>query len=350
MTMSPGSATPNLLADPAEPFSDLKRRAVQAILATREQILDLSHRIHAHPEPAFEERLAAMWVAEAVSRHGYGVEHPAGRLETAVRGRLAGGLGGATPRIGILAEYDALPGLGHGCGHNTMAASGVAAAIGLAAVARDLPGEIVFLGTPAEERGSGKQVMIDDGLFAGLDAALLFHPASTTHVECHLLACEDVDVTFTGREAHAATDPWEGRNALDAMVMLLNGIALWRQQLRPDGRVHGIVLEGGTAANIIPAESVALFNAARNGAGGGDGAGARDGAVAARLFDRLRPLCAFIEESGRYVPCLKAGMAMRGWPVGAPRPPLLPLEAPLTAELHGLLAQATAGSGTPLAV
>jgi amidohydrolase len=259
MIPSPPAARPILEAAPAEPFADLKARASAAILASRDEILDLSHRIHANPEPAFEERQAARWVAEAVARHGFQVEHPAGRLETAVRGRLAGGLGGERPRIGILAEYDALPGLGHGCGHNTMAASGVAAAIGLAAVQADLPGEIVFLGTPAEERGSGKQVMIDDGLFADLDCALLFHPSSATHVECRLLACEDVDVTFTGLEAHAAADPWEGLNALDAMVMLLNGIALWRQQLRPDARVHGIVLEGGAAANIIPARTTGRF-------------------------------------------------------------------------------------------
>ena len=250
---------PRLDAEPAEPFTDIKRRAISAILGAREEITALSHRIHANPEPAFEERRAATWVAEAVARHGYAVEHPAGTLETAVRGRLAGGRGGQRPRIGILAEYDALPGLGHGCGHNTMAASGVAAAIGLAAVAADLPGEIVFLGTPAEEYGSGKQVMIDDGLLAGLDAALLFHPASSTYVQCRLLACEDVEVTFTGRPSHAASDPWEGLNALDAMVMLLNGIALWRQQLRPSARVHGIVREGGTAANIIPARTVGRF-------------------------------------------------------------------------------------------
>jgi amidohydrolase len=259
MTTPATTPRPDLAAAPAEPFADLKRRAVRAILASRDEIVDLSHRIHANPEPAFEEHLAATWVAEAISRHGYAVEHPAGSLGTAVRGRMTGGLGGDGPRIGILAEYDALPGLGHGCGHNTMAASGVAAAIGLAAIREALPGEIVFLGTPAEERGSGKQVMIDDGLFAGIDAALLFHPSPATHVECFMLACEDVDVTFTGQQAHAAADPWEGLNALDAMVMLLNGIALWRQQLRPDARVHGIVLEGGTAANIIPARTTGRF-------------------------------------------------------------------------------------------
>ena len=237
---------------------ELKRRSSAAIEAGRDGLLELSRRIHATPEPAFQEFEAAGWVAAAIRAAGYDVEHPAGSLQTAVRGRLAGGRGPG-PRIAILAEYDALPGLGHGCGHNTMAVSGVGAAIGLAAVAADLPGEIVFLGTPAEEFGSGKQVMIDDGLFDGLDAALLFHPSDRTNVECRLLACEDVEVVFTGHPAHAATAPWEGRNALDAMVVLLNSIALWRQQLRPDARVHGIVLEGGTAANIIPARTVGRF-------------------------------------------------------------------------------------------
>jgi amidohydrolase len=239
--------------------ADLKRLAVDAIVANRAQILDLSHRIHANPEPAFKELQAATWVADAVRQHGYAVEHPAGRLQTAVRGRLAGGGGGPGPRIGILAEYDALPGLGHGCGHNLMAAQGVGAAIGLAAISADLPGEIVFLGTPAEEFGSGKQWMIDDGLFEGLDAALLFHPGDDTYSQRLLLACEDVEVTFTGRQAHAAADPWEGLNALDAMVVLLNAIALWRQQLRPDARVHGVIVEGGTAANIIPDRTVGRF-------------------------------------------------------------------------------------------
>ena len=241
------------------PHADVKRQLAEAIDRHRDEILALSHRIHQHPEPAFEERQAANWVAEAVSRHGYQVEHPAGRLETAVTGRMPGGLGTDGPRIGILAEYDALPGLGHGCGHNTMAASGVGAAIALAGVASQLRGEIVFLGTPAEERGSGKQFMIDDGLLDGLDAALLFHPSDRTQAACALLASEDVEVTFTGFQAHAAADPWKGRNALDALVMLFGSIGLWRQQLRPDARVHGIVIEGGTAANIIPDRTVGRF-------------------------------------------------------------------------------------------
>lgn len=245
--------------EPAGPEAATKQRIAAAIEAARPEILELSHRIHATPEPAFEEHLAAAWVAEALERHGYTVERPVGSLATAVRGRLAGGRGSSGPRVAILAEYDALPGLGHGCGHNTMAASGVGAAIGLAAVAEELAGEIVFLGTPAEERGSGKQFMLDDGLFDGIDAALLFHPSDRTATGCILLASEDVDVVFTGLQAHAASEPWMGKNALDALVLLFASIGLWRQQLRLDARVHGIVVEGGTAANVIPDRSAGRF-------------------------------------------------------------------------------------------
>ena len=244
---------------PAEPYADAKARLAAAVEAARDEIIDLSHRIHANPEPAYEERQAAAWVAEALRAHGYDVTLPAGRLDTAIRATKRGGRGGDGPRIGILAEYDALPGLGHGCGHNTMAASGVGAAIALAAVADELPGEIVFLGTPAEERGSGKVTMIEDGLLEGLDAALLYHPCDRNHVESHPLASEDVDVVFHGLQAHASSDPWRGKNALDALILLFTSVGLWRQQLLPTARVHGIVREGGTAANIIPDRASAWF-------------------------------------------------------------------------------------------
>ena len=234
-------------------------RIAEAIEAARADILDLSHRIHANPEPAYEEHRAAAWCAELLARRGFRVELPAGRLATAIRATLPGGRGGASPRIGILAEYDALPGLGHGCGHNTMAASAVGAAIALASIAAELPGEIVFLGTPAEERGSGKIAMIEDGLFDGIDAAILYHPCDRNHVDIAPLAAVDVDVTFHGLQAHASSDPWKGRNALDALIMLFVSVGLWRQGLRPDARVHGIVLEGGMAANIIPERAAGRF-------------------------------------------------------------------------------------------
>jgi amidohydrolase len=249
------------LADiaPADPEPEAKRRIAAAVDAARDEIIDLSHRIHGHPEVAFEEEQASAWVAEMLARHGFTVERPAGRVATAIRAIRPGGRGGEGPRIAVLAEYDALPGLGHGCGHNTMAASGVGAAIALAAIADDLPGEIVFFGTPAEERGSGKQIMIEDGLFEGIDAALLFHPCDRNHVQSFPLASEDVDVVFHGLQAHAAADPWKGRNALDAMILLFSSVGLWRQQLRTDARVHGIIQEGGTAANIIPERTKAWF-------------------------------------------------------------------------------------------
>ena len=255
-----------LATRPAEPFADVKGRIAAAVEAARDEIVDLSHRIHAAPEPAFEEHKASAWVVDALRAHGFNVEHPAGSLATAVRAVRSGGRG-AGPHIGILAEYDALPGLGHGCGHNTMAASGVGAAIALAAVAGELPGEIVFLGTPAEERGSGKQVMIDDGLFAEIDAALLFHPCDRSHVETYPMISEDVDVVFTGVAAHAASDPWKGRNALDAIIQLFTSVGLWRQQVRPSTRIHGIIREGGTAANIIPDRTVGLVHAAERRSG-----------------------------------------------------------------------------------
>ena len=255
---------PDPASAPAEPAAtpdatNLKRRLADAVAASRDEILDLSRRIHAAPEPAYEEHQAAAWCAEILAKHGFTVELPAGRLATAIRATMSGGRGGSSPRIGILAEYDALPGLGHGCGHNTMAASGVGAAIALASIAADLPGEIVFLGTPAEERGSGKVQMIEDGLFDGIDAAILYHPCDRNHVDIAPLASVDAEVTFTGRQSHASSDPWKGLNALDALVMLFVSVGLWRQALRPDARVHGIVLEGGTAANIIPDRTVGRF-------------------------------------------------------------------------------------------
>ena len=255
----PSATMPLAATDPAEPFADGKRRIAAAVDANRLEILDLSHRIHANPEPAFEEHRASGWIADIMRGHAFAVEHPAGSLTTAIRATRRGGRGGDRPRVAVLAEYDALPGLGHGCGHNPMAASGVGAAIALAAVAGELPGEIVFLGTPAEERGSGKQIMIDEGLFDGLDGALLYHPCDRNHAEIAPLASEDVYVTFSGLQSHAASDPWNGKNALDALILLFSSVALWRQQLRPEARVHGIVQEGGTAANIIPDRARAWF-------------------------------------------------------------------------------------------
>lgn len=233
-------------------------RLAAAVQARRDMLIALSHRIHAVPEPGFEEQDASATIAEILRAAGFAVEHPAGSTPTAIRARLTGG-GGPGPTVAILAEYDALRGLGHGCGHNIIATAGVGAALALAELAPILPGEVVFLGTPAEEDLAGKQAMLDDGLFAGVDAAMMIHPSNMTHAEIVLLASIDVEVIYTGAQAHAASDPWSGRNALDALLLLFQSVGLWRQQLKPDARVHGIVTDGGQAVNIIPARAAGHF-------------------------------------------------------------------------------------------
>ena len=213
-----------------------RRALAAAVEAARAEILELSHRIHADPEPAFEEHHAATWVAEALRGHGFEVEHPAGSLATAIRASAARRASAATARGSASSPSTTR------CRVSATAAAttrwprpGSAPPSPSPSLADELPGEIVFLGTPAEERGSGKQIMIEDGLFDGLDAALLYHPCDRNHVESHPLASEDVDVVFTGLQAHASSDPWRGKNALDAMILLFSSVGLWRQQLRPDG-------------------------------------------------------------------------------------------------------------------
>ena len=238
--------------------NEANERLAAAVQARRDMLVALSHRIHANPEPGFEEHDASATIAEILRAAGFAVEYPAGSTPTAIRARLAG-RGGPGPTVAILAEYDALRGLGHGCGHNIIAAAGVGAALALAELAPIMPGQVVFLGTPAEEDLAGKQVMLDDGLFAGVDAAMMVHASNMTHAEIVLLASVDVEVIYTGAQAHAASDPWSGRNALDALLLLFQSVGLWRQQLKPDARVHGIVTDGGQAVNIIPARAAGHF-------------------------------------------------------------------------------------------
>lgn len=236
-----------------------KERLAQSVRRDRDLILALSHAIHGDPEVAFQEERAAARIADVLEARGFAVRRGVGSLPTAVRATFPGGLGTDGPRVAVLGEYDALPGVGHGCGHNIMAASGVGAALALAGIATEIRGTVVFLGTPAEEAGSGKAIMIEEGAFDGVDAVLLVHPSDRTHTRVILLASEDVDVVFIGSESHASSDPWLGRNALDAMVTLFTTVGLWRQQLPPGARVHGVITDGGRAANIIPGRTAASF-------------------------------------------------------------------------------------------
>jgi amidohydrolase len=217
----------------------------------------LSRRIHAHPEVGYTEVRAAAWLAEYLERHGFAVEREAGGVATAFRATLGDGAG---PTVAILAEYDALPGIGHGCGHNLIAAAAAGAgALCAASGAHRGGGRVQVIGTPAEEGGGGKVALLEAGIFRDVDCALMVHPLSRTRMHEDLLGRSKLTVEFRGRPAHAAAYPDEGINALDALVLHLQGIAAMRQQLRPTARIHGIVTHGGDAPNIIPEHTAAVF-------------------------------------------------------------------------------------------
>jgi amidohydrolase len=213
--------------------------------------LDLSHRVHATPEIAFEEHQAAAWSAELLAGRGFDVTAPAGGLDTAFVARWIGERPG--PVIALAGEYDALPEVGHGCGHNLMCSSSAGAAIAVTQVlGRDFGGEIRFIGTPAEEAGNGKVHLIAAGLFDDVDVCLQIHPSDSSSAEIRALAITEIGVTFHGVLAHASADPWLGKNALDAIVLFHTMVAQWRQHLKAGERVHGIITHGGAAPNIVP--------------------------------------------------------------------------------------------------
>jgi amidohydrolase len=232
-----------------------KDRAAAAISAASDELLALSHHLHADPETSFEEHRSAAAVAPVLEGQGFDVERGVYGLPTALAARRGSG----DLVLALCAEYDALPGVGHACGHNVIAASSVGAAIGLAAVADEVDATVLVLGTPAEEGGGGKILMAERGAFDGVHAAMMVHPWPVERLEATCLAVDHVDVTFTGHEAHASAAPWEGRNAADAMVVAQVAIGLLRQQLRNGDQVHGIVTNGGVAANVIPASVTGRF-------------------------------------------------------------------------------------------
>jgi amidohydrolase len=231
----------------AEPAT-LKDAAREAIERGLDGLVRLSHTIHEHPETAFEEARACAWTAETLADAGYTVTTGTAGMPTAFSAEVGSG-----PLVlAVCAEYDALPGIGHACGHNIIAASAVGAALGLAELADDLGMTVRVLGTPAEEGGGGKVTMLDEGVFGDVHAAMMVHPWPTDRLEATCLAVSHFDVTFGGKSAHASAAPWEGVNAGDAMVISQVAIGLLRQQFRPDDQAHGIVTDGGRAANIIP--------------------------------------------------------------------------------------------------
>jgi amidohydrolase len=215
-----------------------------------DDLLGASRAIHALAEIGFEEVESSRLLSGVIERHGFRVERGISGMPTAFVARR----GRTGPHVAFLCEYDALRGLGHACGHNLIATSSAGAGIALAKTLerRGVEARVTIVGTPAEEGGGGKIPLCADGLFDDCDAVLIFHPSDRTAAMQYALACTHWEWTFRGRAAHAAGDPDHGINALDAFVHAYNGISLWRQQLRDDARVHGFIIEGGTAPNIIP--------------------------------------------------------------------------------------------------
>jgi len=234
---------------------DVKERVRRRIGAARGELVALSRRIHGAPELAFEEERACAWLCEALDGVGFAVEAGVHGLPTAFRARTGSG----PLRLVVCAEYDALPGVGHACGHNLIAAMAVGAGLALAEVADDLGIEVTVLGTPAEETGGGKVILLERGAFAGAHAAMMVHPAPFELAAMPVIASTQFDVRYTGKEAHAAAYPDLGINAADALVVAQAAIGLLRQHLRPSDRVHGIVTKGGDAPNIVPARTSASY-------------------------------------------------------------------------------------------
>ena len=230
----------------------LKERLRAEVEARADRLIELSHEIHEHPETNYEEHFAHDLLTGELEREGLRVDRSAYGVDTAFAARA----GEAGPTIAVLLEYDALPGLGHACGHNIIATAGLGAGLAAAAVAADAGGRVVVLGTPAEEGGGGKILMAREGAFDGIDAALMVHPAGDDLSRMKVIAVQELVATYTGQAAHAAAFPHLGRNALDAAVLGYLNVAALRQHTLPDERIHGVFLEAGEKPNIVPARAV----------------------------------------------------------------------------------------------
>ena len=236
---------------------DTKPAARERLESARKSLIDMSHRIHAHPELGWEEEKASTWIGETLDGAGFKVQRGACDLPTALVARAGSG----PLHVAFCAEYDCLPGIGHACGHNIIAAIGVGAAIAAARVADDAGLTVTLLGTPAEEvcDAGGKILMLERGAFEGVHAAMMVHPAPVDMAMPPIIAAAMFDVFYTGKEAHASAFPEQGINAADALTVAQTAIGLLRQHLRQTDRVHGITTHGGDAPNVIPAHTSARY-------------------------------------------------------------------------------------------
>ena len=234
-----------------------KEAARDRLEAARDDLVDLSHRIHATPEIGYHEELAAAWLCEALDGGGLEVEQGVAGLPTAFAARAGGG----PLHVAVCAEYDALPEIGHACGHNVIAAAAVGAGLALSRAADDAGLTVTVLGTPAEEGGGGKIVLLENGVFDGVHAAMMVHPAPFEVLEFQIIAATSFDIRYTGRAAHSSAFPELGINAADALVVAQTAIGLLRQHIRSTDRVHGIVTKGGDAVNVVPDDAAGQWMA-----------------------------------------------------------------------------------------
>lgn len=231
-------------------IEELKKQACERIDAVAQTLIDVSHDIHAHPEQNFNEVFASELLVRTATQLGLPTESHMYGCETGFSGEIGSG---AT--VCVMSEYDALPDIGHGCGHNVIAAAGLGASIGLAAVAHAAGGRLRYLGTPAEEGGGGKLVMARNGALEGVDIAMMVHSADADLTSIDAIALQQLRVEYFGEAAHAAAAPEKGRNALDAAVLGYMAVAALRQHILPTERVHGIFTKAGEKPNIVPREA-----------------------------------------------------------------------------------------------
>ena len=228
-----------------------------AVENVAETLLQVSHAIHGEPELAFEEYFACELLSSTLRDNDLEVETGVYSLETAFETTINSEQDG--PTVAVLAEYDALPQIGHACGHNIIATTALGATLALNAVAQSLPGRVKLLGTPAEERGGGKELMARAGAFQGIDAALMIHPAGVNLATMPSICVAEVEVVYYGKSSHASAMPHKGINALDGLLLAYQAISNLRQHIRSTERIHGIVQEGGAAPNIVPDRTVGQF-------------------------------------------------------------------------------------------
>jgi amidohydrolase len=234
---------------------DAHAEICRAIDQYKEQAVSLSHQIHEKPELKFQEHFAAGLLSGAARELGLPVETGVGGLATAFRAEFGNSSG---PTVAILAEYDALPN-GHSCGHNLIACAALSAIAGLKNGAKNLPGKIVFLGTPAEEGGGGKIILLDKGALRGVDAAMMAHPFDGEASTMPALATRHLLISFQGKASHAAVAPWDGSSALSAVIQTFQSVDAARLHIRDGARIHGIITNGGQAVNIIPEKTECQF-------------------------------------------------------------------------------------------